>query len=341
MSPLQYLFAILGIGFLIAWHELGHYVVARLLGMRVLRYSLGFGPRLFGFRHQDIEYQVAALPFGGFVQIAGMSGLEDDAKDDPKSYSNAPRWARFLVLAAGPGFNYGVAALFFFLLFWMWPSPIAGPALEIVDVAPASAAFEAGIVPGDYVTGVNQAPLESDTQFREAIAKSNGQPLTLSVLREGTVREVTVTPKLDGEALRVGVTPAIRHPRLSFVETVGGSLVACVNESGRVLSALQALVYREPGVQVGGVVEIVRQLKDGVARGPRYFLGLLAMLSVNLGLLNLLPVPALDGSKMVVLAVEGTLRKNLHAKVQAVVHLGGFVVLFALMIGLAVKDVVG
>ena len=116
MSLLQIVLAIVGIGFLIAWHELGHYLTARLLGMRVLRYSIGFGPRVWGFRRNEIDYQIAALPLGGFVQIKGMTSLEDGAKEDPQSFVNRPRWARFLVLAAGPGFNYAMAAALFFFL---------------------------------------------------------------------------------------------------------------------------------------------------------------------------------------------------------------------------------
>src|SRR5690606_37518066 len=113
--------AIAGVAFLIAWHELGHYVAARLLGMRVLKYSIGFGPKIIGFRHADIDYQVGALPLGGYVQILGMTHLEEGAKDDPRSFINRPRWARWLVLAAGPGFNYILAAGLFFAYGWFWP----------------------------------------------------------------------------------------------------------------------------------------------------------------------------------------------------------------------------
>src|SRR3954471_9454208 len=95
MGPLHIALAILGIGALIAWHELGHYVVARLLGMRVLKYSIGFGPKIWGFTHKEIDYQLAGLPLGGFVQIKGMTPLEEGAVGDPKSFIMRPRWARW------------------------------------------------------------------------------------------------------------------------------------------------------------------------------------------------------------------------------------------------------
>jgi regulator of sigma E protease len=145
MSVLQIVLAILGVGFLIAWHELGHYAVARLLGMRVIRYSIGFGPKLFGFTRSDIEYRVSALPLGGYVQIAGMSSLEEGAAEDPKAFINRPRWARWLVLAAGPGFNYMFAFAFFFLYIVAWPSPVPTTSIEASDVVANSPAAAGGM----------------------------------------------------------------------------------------------------------------------------------------------------------------------------------------------------
>ena len=173
MSALQILLAILGVGFLIAWHELGHYAVARALGMRVVRFSIGFGPRLWGFRRDDIDYQLAALPLGGFVQIKGMTSLEPGAVEDPKSFINAARWRRWLVLAAGPGFNYLLAAVLFFIYLWAWPSPVSGPAVELQQVIPGGPAAAAGLQTGDVVVDIDGQPLE-DGDFRGRILASEG-----------------------------------------------------------------------------------------------------------------------------------------------------------------------
>jgi regulator of sigma E protease len=341
LTLVQIAMAVFGIGFLIAFHELGHYAMARLLGMRVLRYSLGFGPRLVGFRRHDIEYQLAALPFGGFVQIAGMSSMDEAAKDDPKSYLNAPRWKRWLVLAAGPGFNYLAAVFFFFVFFMGWPSPIDAPTLEMVDVheGPAKAA---GIQRGEFISHVNGVAVEGDGAFRRAIVEGGGAALTFTVINTSgdspVTREVTVTPQAVEGGLKVGVSPAIRWPSAGVIPTLMASVENSILESGRTLGALASLVKREPGVDVGGPVAIVADMKDKIALGLRYYVRILAVLSVSLGLFNLLPVPGLDGIKMVWLTLEGIVRRNINLKMQEMVNAVGVLVLLVLMAGLTVRD---
>ncbi len=339
LSLVQILLAVVGIGFLIAFHELGHYAVARLLGMRVLRYSLGFGPRLFGWYRGGIDYQVAALPFGGFVQIAGMSSLDEAARDDPRSFLNAPRWKRWLVLAAGPGFNYIAAFFFFFVFFQAWPSPSGAPALELVEVH-EGAARDAGLVAGEFITHVAGTPVTGDAEFRSAVAASAGGALALTVFDPGTgnARVVAVTPRLVDGGLRLGVSPAMRWPAAGVGPTLLAASANCVGETWRTLQALGALVRREPGVDVGGPVAIVADMKDKIALGFRYYVRILASLSVSLGLFNLLPIPGLDGIKMGWLTLEGVVRRNINLKMQEAVNAVGVLVLLLLMVGLTVRD---
>ena len=338
---MRVLLAILGIGFLIAFHELGHYAAARLLGMRVLRYSLGFGPRLLGFRRAGIEYQLAALPFGGFVQIAGMSSMDEAAKDDPRSYLNAPRWKRWLVLGAGPGFNYAAAFFFFFVYFSAWPSPNSEAALELVEVydGPGRAA---GLSRGEFVLKVDGAAVESESAFRASIAASNGAPITLTVLNiaaaQGVSRDVVVSAAAVDGGWKLGVAPEMRWPSVGVIAAVEASAVACISESLKTLFALKALVQRDPGVDVGGPVAIVAGMKDKIALGARHFVRILATLSVSLGLFNLLPVPGLDGIKMLWLSIEGVVRRNINLKFQEIVNAVGVMLLLILMVGLTVRD---
>jgi regulator of sigma E protease len=339
LSIVQILLAVFGIGFLIAFHELGHYAVARVLGMRVLRYSVGFGPRLFGWFKGGIDYQVAALPFGGFVQIAGMSSLDEAAKDDPQSFLNAPRWKRWLVLAAGPGFNYIAAFFFFFVFFAAWPSPTGAPALELVEVHDG-AAKDAGVVAGEFITHVNGNAIVGDNEFRAAVSASAGAPLTLTVFNAPAraSRDVEVVPRVVDGGLRLGVSPAMRWPSAGVVATLLAAGANCVGESLRTLQALVSLVKREPGVDVGGPVAIVADMKDKIALGFRYYVRILASLSISLGLFNLLPVPGLDGIKMGWLTLEGVVRRNINLKMQEAVNAVGVLVLLLLMVGLTVRD---
>jgi regulator of sigma E protease len=341
ITLVQIALAVFGIGFLIAFHELGHYAAARLLGMRVLRYSLGFGPQVLRFRRHDIEYQLAALPFGGFVQIAGMSSLDEAATDDPMSYLNAPRWKRWLVLAAGPGFNYVAAVFFFFVFFIGWPSPTSAPTLELVEVHEGPAK-EAGLVRGEFITAVNGVAVEGDGAFRRSIVESGGAPLVLSVLHVGddgvAAREVTVVPARTEGGFRLGVAPAMRWPTAGVVPTLLASIENAWLETTRTLSALAALVRREPGVDVGGPVAIVADMKDKIALGLRYYVRILAVLSVSLGIFNLLPIPGLDGIKMLFLTVEGVVRRNINHKAQEMVNAVGVLLLLVLMAGLTLRD---
>lgn len=338
MSALQIALAVLGVGFLIAWHELGHYSAARLLGMRVLRFSIGFGPRLWGFKHKDIEYQLAALPLGGFVQIRGMTSLEPGAVEDPMSFINAARWKRWLVLAAGPGFNYGLAALMFFAYLWAWPSPVDGPAVELQQVIPGGPAAAAGLQAGDVVIAFDGKPLE-DGDFRSRILASEGAPVALTVLRGGVEQTFTVTAeKQVGGGYRIGVAPSVLFPRSSLPRTALASLELCRIKTMETLSALGALLRWDKDVKMSSIVAIVDDLKDQADRGLRYFLAMLAWISVVLGLFNLLPIPSLDGIKMLFLTIEGAVRRDIHAGFQVWVNGLGMIALLGLMVILIVRD---
>ncbi len=337
----QIALAVVGIGFIIAFHELGHYVAARALGMRVLRYSLGFGPRLFGVRYGEIDYQLAALPFGGFVQIAGMSSLDEEAAVDPRSYLNAPRWKRWLVLAAGPGFNFIAAVFFFFVFFTAWPSPVNQPAVELAEVH-EGAAQAAGLVTGEFVTHINGVAIVDESSFRQGIVKSAGAPIAVTVLNVAgptpVSRVVSVTPVSVDGGYRLGVSPAIRWPSAGVVATFGAAVGGTITESENMLASLAALVRRDPGVSVGGPLAIVADMKDKIALGFRYYIRILAGLSVSLGVFNLLPVPGLDGIKMLWLTFEGLFRRNLNLKVQEAINGVGVLVLLAFMVVIFAKD---
>lgn len=342
LSLVQIALAVLGIGFLIAFHELGHYAAARLLGMRVLRYSLGFGPRLFGFRHQDIEYQLAALPFGGFVQIAGMSSLDEEAKDDPQSYLNQARWKRWLVLAAGPGFNYFAAVALFFVFFTGWPSPVAGPSIELIEVMPDGAGQAAGLQRGEFITAINGATVDGEGAFRAAIVGSAGAPITMTVLNTGgdtdVSRDVVVTPIAVDGGFKLGVAPQTRFASAGVGNTMLAALNTTWSTSVGTLRAIKGLILREPGVDVGGPLAIVASMKDQIAHGMRFYIHILATLSVSLGLFNLLPVPSLDGIKMLWLTVEGVFRRNINMKLQDIINAVGAIALMLLMAVLFVRD---
>ena len=338
----QIALAIFGVGFLIAFHELGHYLAARLLGMRVLRYSLGLGPRMTGFRRGEIEYQLSWIPFGGFVQIAGMSTFDEAAKEDPRAYLNQPRWKRWLVLFAGPAFNYIAAIAFFFIYFAGWPSPTDAVVVELVRVHDGPAK-SAGIESGEYVAAVNGVAIDSDIAFRRAIIESNGAPVTFTVLHVGeddavVARDVAVAPVSVDGGFRLAVEPAVRYPSAGIIATFAAAGWNAIAESANLLMALKSLFAKDSNVEVGGPLAIVASMKDSIERGAQHFVKFLASASVSLGLFNLLPVPSLDGIKMLWLTLEGITRRDIKPKAQELLNVVGLFALLLLMAILTVKD---
>src|SRR3954468_20178127 len=187
--------AVVGLGLLIAAHEAGHLVLARLMGMRVETYSLGFGPRIAGFRHGETEYRLSALPLGGYCKIAGFTPDDPAAQDssDPGSYVNKPAWMRFLVIAAGPGVNYLVAFLIIAVLY------VSNGFLDLsttrIEVIPGGPAAAAGLQSGDQVVAVDGVPVASFDALRRELQKP-GAPAErrFEVQRQGERRELTVRP---------------------------------------------------------------------------------------------------------------------------------------------------
>ena len=331
----QIVLAIVALSVLVAWHEFGHYLLARLLGMRVLRYSIGFGPQVLGFKKSDIEYQIGLVPVGGYVHIAGMSTLEKGAEEDPKSFINRPRWAQFLVIAAGPVFNYFLAVVLFFSVFFFWSTGNT-PSLLINQVAPDSPAEIAGLHQGDVIMKIDDQTLSGTQDFLSRVA--TGKLLKLSITREGKALEVDVVPKLgDDGVFRMGVG----YMPLSFSTSgaVSESFYQVWAQSTGILKQLGSAIFGKGSAQLGGVVEITRQLSSAADQGLKNFLWILASLSTVLGLFNILPIPALDGSKLLMIVIEGVIRRPIPAKAQVWIHGVGIVLILGLMLLLTVADV--
>src|ERR671937_2235140 len=187
--------AVVGLGLLIAAHEAGHLLLARLMGMRVETYSLGFGPRIAGFTHKGTDYRLSALPLGGYCRIAGFTPDDPAAQDpsDPGSYMNKPAWRRFLVIAAGPGVNYFVAFLIIAVLY------ASNGFLDLtttrIEVIPGGPAAAAGLRAGDQVVAIDGARVDSFDDLRRELQKPDAGPQRhVEVLRQGTPQSFTVRP---------------------------------------------------------------------------------------------------------------------------------------------------
>jgi regulator of sigma E protease len=321
--------AIVGLGLLIAAHEAGHLVLARLMGMRVETYSLGFGPRIAGFKWGGTDYRLSALPLGGYCKIAGFTP-DDPAAQDPNdtgSYMNKPAWRRFLVIAAGPGVNYFVAFLIIAALY------VTHGFLDLtttrIDVVPGGPAAAAGLQTGDQIVSVDGTPVANFDELKRELQKQGAPPeRPIEAVRGGVRRTFVVRPergtisvKLDHVLVQLPLTKAI--PRAAVD-------VWALNAA--TLGALVDAVRGKGGASLAGPVAIVRQSAAEVQRGLADFAAILANISVGLALFNFLPVPALDGGRLVFLGVELLTGRKVNHKLESVVHVIGLLLLLALIL---------
>jgi regulator of sigma E protease len=334
------LIAIFAVGLLIALHEAGHFALARSTGMKVLKYSIGFFVPLLSWRSakSGTVYQVGALPLGGFVQVKGMNPFEEGAFEDPESYQNKTTWRRILVIVAGPLANLLIAWLLFFCLYMVGqPEHINEPLIgRVVEDNPAAMA---GIQAGDRILAINGEQVTTWTDLAKQINAHPGDEVTLLIARGPANFSLTVTPKdRDGIGL-IGIGQATKNitlePGAAFV-AAGAKCAALV--SGTVNAIGSLLGGGGQNMQAVGPVGIIRMAAATLESGVREFLALVAYLSVMFFLFNLLPVPALDGGRLLFLLYEAVSRRRVNPKFDVVINTIGLIVLLGLFLVITVKE---
>jgi regulator of sigma E protease len=330
----QILFGILGLALLMVIHEGGHYLAARAFAMRVTRFSIGFGPALFRHTPKDspTTYQIAVIPLLAYVQIAGMNPLEEVDPADKGSYANASLFGRITTIFAGPLANYLFASVLFFAALLIRGTDEL-PTTR-VDVLPDSAAAAAQIKDGDKIVEVGgQAIGDTDwNKMKSLISKSPGKPILVAVEREGRVLRIEVTPRTDKGEGRIGVT---QRPLLIPITMKRAAVVAIERPAQIVVDVLDMLGRMLTGKEkpdLSGPVGIVRESAKAAQHGLAPFLGFLGVLSAYLGAFNLLPIPALDGGRLLFLGYEAATRRRANPRIEAQVHAVGLVMMLALLV---------
>ena len=325
---LSTLITVVGLGLLIAAHEAGHLLLARLMGMRVETYSLGFGPRLAGFRSGGTDYRISALPLGGYCKIAGFTP-DDPAAQDPSdtgSYMNKPAWRRFLVIAAGPGVNWLVAFVLITVLYMT--RGFIDLSTTRVEVLPGGPAAAAGMQTGDQVVSVDGVPIGSFGDLQRELHKE-GLERRVDVLRAGSSQSLRVRPD-NG---RISVKQDRVLLRVPFAQAMPRAAADTWAWSGQMLGGLADVVRGRGGASLSGPIGIVKQASAEVKRGVADFAAVLANISIGLAIFNFLPVPALDGGRLVFLGIELVSGRKVNPKAETVVHLIGLLLLLALVLG--------
>jgi regulator of sigma E protease len=345
-TPLAIVAAVLAISLLIVVHEAGHHLAARLFGMRVERFSVGFGPVLLRARRRGTEFALSALPFGGYVKIAGMGPGEDVAADDAGAYANHPAWRRFLVILAGPAMNYvaAIAIATACLVSVGLPSP--DPAARLGALTVGQPAERAGLVPGDRILAVDGTPIATWLDLVRELQRRPGRTFPLAIERgEGdAARRLTIeiTPADVKGVGRVGVR---QHQTLETSAGLAAVPDAIARTHGNIALQLRGFGAMFSGAQkadVTGPVGIVQDLVRGAREGAAAFFSLLWTISVVLAILNLFPIPALDGGRLVFLGYEIVTRRRANAKLEGIVNMVGALALLLLIVGVTLfKDILG
>jgi regulator of sigma E protease len=343
MTIALYLVAILGLAVLMIVHEGGHYVAARRFGMRVVRFSIGFGPTLWKHKPKDSPtvYQVALIPFLAYVQIAGMNPYEESDPKDTGSYANASLWGRIVTIAAGPLTNYLFASvlIFFGLLIGGKEVPDENSMRVVVEAGPAQSG---GVQSGDKIDEVNGTAVHNWDELRKSVGSHAGDPVDLTIERDGQVmhKSVTPTPKGDKDEGLIHVRMPMHVEPVGFREAAKMSVIApplFVYENVR---AIGRVIAGKDKLQVSGPVGIVKETAKQARTGPGVLLQFLGMLSAYLGAFNLLPFPALDGGRLLFLGAEAISRRKPDAKLEARVHAVGLLMLLTLIAFVTYADVI-
>ena len=344
MMMLAYvLVGVLGLALLMVVHEGGHYLAARLFKMRVVEFSIGFGPALFRHKPEgsDTTYQVAIIPFLAYVQIAGMNPLEEVDPNDKGSYANASLTGRVATIFAGPFANYLFASVLFFFGFLLGGQEVLSTQ---VNVVPNSAAAVAQMKDGDKVVEVAGTKVTDWDQMRKLISAHPNEEIDVTVQRSGEVSHLRVRPVATGDngEGRIGVAA---RPEVIPV-TVAEASVLAVERPAQIVYGivvgLGRMITGKEKPELSGPVGIVRETVKAARSGAAYLLGFLGVLSAYLGAFNLLPIPALDGGRLMFLAYEATTRRRPNARIEAQVHAVGLVMMLALIaVVTVVSDIPG
>lgn len=338
------------LGVLIFAHEFGHFIVARLCGVGVLKFSLGFGSRLIGKKIGITDYRISAIPLGGYVKMVGEEpNVEVDEELKALSFTHKHVIKRMLIVAAGPVFNLLLAVVIFFFMFLFMGSFLLEPSIgKVGDGTPAQLS---GLKAGDRILAINDVAIESFEEMAEKVRDSNGSRLNLSVSRNDEVIAIQVAPKQivtknifgeDVDRWVMGVTAAgdVTHKKLGLFQSMGRSITETVAIFKlTAISVVKIIQGTLSAKNLGGPIMIAEMAGQQAKAGAGNLLFFIGMLSINLAILNFLPIPVLDGGHLMFFFIELIIRRPVSIKVREYAQQAGIFVLVMLMVLVFYNDI--
>lgn len=348
MSLLYILLALLLLGILITVHEFGHFASARLCGIPVKEYSIGFGPKLLQWKSKKHEtlFSIRPIPLGGYCMFYGDTDDDPNGKqkDDPRNYNNAAVWKRMISVVSGPLMNFVLAFVVAIVMMAAYGVTIGTP--YITSVEEGQPAQMAGLQAGDVFVSVRGQDMTDHTvtDVSGAIGDiADGKAVDLTILRDGEALDFTVEPLYDAAEgrYRIGIMIQQGYNRLPTGQIIPAAWNICAEASTAIIDALGKLVTTGEGLdQTSGPVGVVQLVAEQTRQGGlEIFLYLMVIISINLGLMNLLPIPGLDGSRLIFMLIEAVRGKPVEQRVEAMIHMAGYVLLLGLMLFFTFNDV--
>ncbi|MFC1830082.1 RIP metalloprotease RseP [Thermodesulfobacteriota bacterium] len=338
------------LGLLIFVHELGHFLVARLCGVGVEKFSLGFGPKVFGKKIGMTEYLISSIPLGGYVKMVGEEpDAEIDPADIPISFTHKHVLKRILIVAAGPLSNLLLAVVIFFGFFQIYGTFLLKPVVgEVRKGAPAE---RAGFIKGDEIIFIDETPVSSWEEMAKIITESNGKRLSTRVRRGESEIALSVTPELttdknifgeDIERYVIGISSSgdVVPIKLNPLEALSESLVQTYQVSRLMVVGIIKLIKGDISTKnLGGPIMIVQMAGDQAKEGASNLIYFIAFISLNLAILNILPIPVLDGGHLFFFFIELVIGRPVNLRVREVAQQVGLFILILLMIFVFYNDI--
>lgn len=345
MTALYWLLAIFVFGLLIFLHELGHYLTARAFGVKIEEFSIGMGPKILTYtsKKTEIKYSIGMFPFGGYVSMLG----ENEEDDSPDAFCKKAAWKRLIITAAGATVNL-LTGLVLMLVLVLVSGPLAS---NVIAEYPPDSFYEEhnltssssfGLEKGDRIIAINGQRVHIGFDMSYEIMRTGGRESTVTVLRDGTERTLTVTfPSQTAEGMTVGIVDFYVAPDSRDLGSIlTHTWYRTTGTVKMVWESFVGLLSGEYGVEsVSGPIGVAGAMTEAAETDPLQFLLLVAVITINLGIVNLFPIPALDGGRIVFILIEIIFRRPVPQKYEGLVHFIGIILLFALMILILFKDI--
>lgn len=332
------LFAILFFGIIISLHEFGHFITAKIFGVKVNEFAIGMGPALFKKKKGETLYALRLLPIGGFVSLEG----EDETSDDPRAFGNQKAWKRFIVIAAGATLNIVLGIVLIAIMLG-----ISGnvPTTEVSDVSDGMYTEETGIVVGDEILKIDGTRVHSSRDFYYCLFRASDSKYDVVLRRNDEkikLSDVEIIYDMENSMSSV----IVGSKEVTALNLIPGAVKETFSMSKMIFLSLLDLIkgqfsMKELSGPIGTIGLVAETATDAVTRADySMIIFMLAFITVNIGIVNLLPLPALDGGRLFFIAIEFIIRKPVPKKFEAVVHAAGLVLLLILMAVISLNDII-